>query len=179
MNCLDLLKEILSQKQFLYRSLLMMVLLTVSYYFILDNGKETIKRLISILKQPWLAAFFFYSAFILTSTVFARTRINPYRSVFKSFGILIDGKLNSELVNNTLLFIPFSYLFLQAFKPKNTWGTVLILSAVTTLFIELSQLLFWLGEFQFSDIVHNIIGGVVGCGLWHLTNRMVRKRKQL
>ena len=176
MTLLNLFQDILSQKQYLYRALLLMVLLVIAFLFVRDNGKEAKTKLLSVLRRPWLAAFFFYMALILTSTVFARTRINPYREVFTHFGIFLNGKLNVEFVHNTLFYIPYSFFFLQAFKPGKPWKAALIVSAATSLFVELSQLLFWLGQFQFSDIFHNILGGMIGCAIWCLIERIRRKR---
>ena len=85
-------------------------------------------------------------------------------------------KWNNEIIENILLFIPLTLLFLNAFNPEKPWKASLILSACATGFIELSQLLFWLGEFQLADIFHNIIGGLVGCGIWW-AGKMIAARK--
>ena len=58
-------------------------------------------------------------------------------------------------------------------QPSNTWKTAMILALGTTVFVELSQLIYWLREFQLFDLVHNIIGGVIGCALWHIKEALL------
>ena len=110
----------------------------------------------------------FYLSFLLISTLLSRDTTNPYRNVFAHFGFRKDVKWNNEIIENILFFIPYSLFFLAAFRPEKPWRDTLILSASTTCVIEFSQLLFWLGDFQLSDIFHNILGGMIGCLLWCL-----------
>lgn len=122
------------------------------------------------MKQPWLLLFFLYLAYLLVSTVFSRRITNPYERVFNDFGIMVNGKINREFLENVLLFIPYSFLYLQAFIPKKPLRNALILSVLTTAFIEIIQLVLWLGKFQISDLVHNILGGLIGIGAWYIIN---------
>ena len=113
---------------------------------------------------------------MLVSTVFSRKITKPYGRVFNDFGIMVNGKINREFLENVLLFIPCSFLYLQAFKPQKPMKSALVMVTFTTAFIELTQLLFWLGQFQISDLVHNILGGLIGIGVWLTTNgRSIKK----
>ena len=171
-----LLKDIHSQLMCFPRAIVLMVLVVPAYLFIRDNDKGQIKnKLISVIKQPWLIMFLFYLSFILISTLFTRWPRIPYNSVFNHFGLYDENGLNTECIENTLLFIPYTFLFLQAMKPYRTWKSSMILALSTTTFVELSQLIFWLGEFQLSDLVHNMIGGVIGCVLWHIKEALLYK----
>lgn len=158
------------------RAIVLIVLVIPAYLFIKDNNKSQIKnKLISVMKQPWLMLFLLYFSFILISTLLARVARIPYNNVFSNFGLYDKKGLNTECIENTLLFIPYTFLFLQAMKPSKPWKTTMILALGTTTFVELSQLIFWLGEFQFSDLVHNMIGGVIGCVLWHTKEALLYK----
>ena len=77
-----------------------------------------------------------------------------------------DAAWNREIIENILIFTPYTFIFLWAFRPGKPWKAALILSAVTTCVIELSQLVMWLGYFQLADIVHNVLGGMIGCAAW-------------
>ena len=71
------------------------------------------------------------------------------------------------------MFVPLTVLYLQAFKPNRPWEAALKLTIFTSVFIELSQLIFWLGEFQLSDLLYNTIGGVIGIALWMLLRSLL------
>ncbi len=171
MDKLNIIHYFLYKLNYLYRAVLLMLLLSVVYLFMKENGKKAKEKIIEILKHGWLAGFLFYLALILTSTVFVRGVQTPYRTLIGCFGLRDDPEWNFEILRNILLFVPYTFLYIKAFNPAKVWKSTLILSIVTTVFIELSQLLFWLGECQLSDIVHNILGGMIGCGIWCMIDK--------
>lgn len=132
--------------------------------------KDWKEKILNIIKQPWLLLFFLYLAFMLVSTVFSRRITNPYGRLFNDFGIMVNGKINREFLENVLLFIPCSFLYLQAFRPQKPMKSALAMALLTTAFIEMTQLLLWLGRFQISDLVHNLLGGLIGIGVWFTIN---------
>ena len=143
--------------------------LAVTYLFFKEHWRDKKEKFAPFLKNAWLIAFFLFTGYMLSATVVGRYLRKPYLNVFGSFGIFTKyGRINNDLFKNILMFIPYTFLFIKAFKPAHPFKTTLILSIATTLFIELSQLIGWLGEFQFADIIHNIMGGMLGCGLWYL-----------
>ena len=161
-----MIKDILAQWVFIPRALLLTALFTAFGALLRGVGSGEHWRFGNVWKQRRVGVFLFYLAFILVSTVFSRKITNPYRSIFKHFGFRNDVKWNNEIIENMLLFVPLTLSFLHAFSPKTPWKASLVLSVCVTGFIEFSQLLFWLGEFQFADLFHNIVGGMVGCGIW-------------
>ena len=171
-----LLKDIHSQLMYFPRAIVLMVLVIPAYLFIRDNDKSQIRnKFFSVIKQPWLVLFLLYLSFILISTLFIRWPRVPYNNVLSDFGLYNASGLNKECIENTMLFIPYTFLFLQAMKPSRTWKSSIALALGTTTFVELSQLIFWLGEFQLSDLVHNTIGGIIGCALWHIKEALLYK----
>ena len=88
-----------------------------------------------------------------------------------------NARVNWFLVENMLVFAVYILLYLMAFRPEKPWQAALALSCCTTVFIEVSQLLFWLGSFQFSDMLYNVIGGMIGCGVW-VGLRKLKKEKR-
>ncbi len=149
----------------------MLILLAALYLLIRENGKKLKEKLLALLKQGWITGFLFYLALILTSTVFVRGVQTPYRNLVGCFGLCDDPDWNFEVLRNIALFIPYTFLYIKAFTPKRTFISSLLISIGTTLFIELSQLIFWLGECQLSDIVHNTLGGILGYAIWYLIDK--------
>lgn len=150
----------------------MIPLLFAFLFFQTDEWKDKLRN---TFKKPWLLFFVFYFAFLLVSTVFSRHITNPYKSVLEDFGVINNGRINREFIENVLLFIPYSFLYLQAFKPKSPFKRTIVVSVLATLFIEASQLLFWVGNFQLSDLVHNVLGGLIGYGAWVIISRITAK----
>ena len=65
---------------------------------------------------------------------------------------------NTEILNNIWLFIPLGALL---YKLSHKWWIV-VLPIALSLFIEIIQLVFDIGAFQFSDLIANSLGGIVG-----------------
>ena len=158
---------------YLYRALLLTALLIPAFLFIKDNRKYLRIRIGTIVKQCWVIFFFYYLSIILTATIFARKVQNPYQSIIGHFGFGNNVEWNLEIILNILMFVPLTVLYLQAFKPNRPWEAALKLTIFTSVFIELSQLIFWLGEFQLSDLLYNTIGGVIGIALWMLLRSLL------
>lgn len=173
----DLMKMIIPQGRFIFKAVLMIFFVAVTYLFFKDNGKKAKEKLFGLLKEPWLALFLICEAYILTCTIIGRYFTKPYVSVLGSFGFVnADGGLNADMCANVIMFIPYTFLYIKAFRPAVPWKACLVLSVGTTAILELSQLIGWLGNFQFADMVHNIIGGMIGCGIWYVIDRRVISR---
>ena len=172
-------KDLLGQYVFLGRALLLMPLLVIAFLYFRDHRGEAATELKKLLRQPWRIAFFFYLAFILINTVFSRTTTNPLEHVLSHFGFGADVNWNNQIIENILLFIPCTFFYLNAFPVRKPVRDAAVLSAALTLSVELCQLIFWLGEFQLSDLFHNFLGGMIGCGLWYLAGWLRRRLKLL
>jgi len=68
--------------------------------------------------------------------------------------------------------VPYTFFWLLAEKRTHPIRSALLLSFGTSLFFELSQLIFSLGSFQFSDLMWNVIGGAMGLGIWKLEDSL-------
>lgn len=169
---------LVDQGRYIYRTILVAFLLACTYLFFKENVGTAKVKLINLAKKKWYCAFLIYASFLFVATVLGRNKINPYQAIFSNFGFRNnDFDWNIDIVKNIVLFIPYIFLFLQAAKPIKPFVAAVILSITTTFFIELSQLLFWLGNFQLADIVHNIIGGFIGFIIWWFVNRLFINRK--
>ena len=169
MNDLNsLFSDLLDQGKYLYRGLLMAVMLGAAYLFWKDNRGRIRERAGELLKQPWLVLFLLYTGYLITSTLFGRTLSYPDKKVLHYLFFSGNAEGNREIIENILLYIPYVFLMLQAFRPPKALKASTLLAAGTTLFTEISQLLFWLGEFQISDLIYNTVGGLLGWLLWKL-----------
>lgn len=165
----------------------------------LSKGETSWKQLV----KHWLREFrkngvfrcrFFLmvSAFgILGITVLTR-RIwyTPWSNVVGNFALIgSNGKLDEDICNNIILFIPFGgFLFASGIKKIDSfvrreqklrlWRILVcatMISSVFSLGIELCQSVFWLGTFQLADIFYNTIGGLIG-GFLYYTGKILRRR---
>ena len=174
---MDLAEQLTAQFKYLPRAALITILFMFAYLFIKENGEQrTLQKLRGLLKNKWMMLFLFYSAYMLTSTVLVRYKKRPVNNILENIWFRAgNASYNNEIIKNVLFFIPYTFLFCQAFKPKRPVKSCLILSAATTAFIEFSQLLFWVGEFQISDLLDNFVGGMLGCGVWYLMHTLSSK----
>lgn len=169
-------EDFIRQAGYVPRAIILFAILIPAYLFVAENDKDQIKEKIKdILKNYKVILFLFWMAFLMMSTIFTRVTEVPYRVVFDGFGFKTANGWNTDSFENIVLFIPYTFHYLWAFHPQKPWKAALKLSLLSTLTIELLQLTFWLGAFQFSDILHNTEGGIFGCGLWYLV-RWIRSK---
>ena len=120
----------------------------------------------------WKILFYTYLYFILKKSLLDRSKgmKNSLEFAFKKDWIFLvkDTWSKVQAVENILFFIPFSFFLILAFFSNksitklNLLKKIIKFSFLLSLFIELTQLFLTLGTFQVSDIVYNIIGGIIG-----------------
>lgn len=172
-------------------SVIMAVLLMFLYMYIKERGWKVVIRQwfdefkgSSIFRRMFLLVF--YSTMILFRTLLNRDMWrNPVSNVIGIWGIYdADGNLTTEVIENLVLFIPFTILLLWCFREQIIGETVRIVivlwksTVVVLMFsftIEFVQLFLRLGTFQLSDLFYNTLGGLIGgiiywCG-YKITHR--------
>ena len=173
-----IINKCLLQFKFFPRAIVLSFIVVFAYLFIRDNDRKEIRnKLVSIFKKPWLVLFLLILSFILVCTLFSRQSIVPYKSVLKGLRLYDNGRWSMECIENILLFVPYTFFYLQALAPEKPLKAVFSLSLLTSLFIEFSQLFFWLGAFQLSDLIYNVIGGMIGWGLWYTLQTVTKKTR--
>ena len=173
-----IINECLLQFKFFPRAIVLSFIVVFAYLFIRDNDRKEIRnKLVSIFKKPWLVLFLLFLSFILVCTLFSRQSIVPYKSILTGLNLYDNGRWNMQCIENILLFVPYTFFYLQALAPEKPLKAVFSLSLLTSLFIELSQLIFWLGAFQLSDLIYNVIGGMIGWGLWNTWKTVTKKMR--
>ena len=169
--------DIVRQARYIPRAFILTFVLIFVFLFIKENSKLTIKnKLVEVFMDSKLMLFLLWLAFIMMSTIFSRWPKKPYGNALNGFGFWGITGWNKDSFENVVLFIPYTFLYICAFNPQKPLKSAIKLSLISTVTIELLQLIFWLGVFQFSDILHNLEGGMIGCGLWHLVKWIKSRR---
>lgn len=87
-----------------------------------------------------------------------------------------DWNTGKLILENILLFVPLGYLLRQSGSSnKTTLFTGLLLSAA----VELAQLIFHIGLFEFDDILNNSIGTWIGAFLYRKLSIPEKRREML
>lgn len=103
-----------------------------------------------------------WSVFMLFCTVFTRSFRNPLENIIGNwlpYNIQFSY-VKLDCIENFFLFLPYGFL-LNSSK-INKIKSITLLVFLTSLTIELFQLITFSGTFQLSDIFYNTIGGIVG-----------------
>ena len=138
-------------------------------------------RFLNRLRQPAaLVSLVVELAAIMAFTLLFR-EVGTQRSyelqLFWSYRAWIFGKsiaLGMEILNNILLFFPLGFVLTDALAGCRLWMVILISGAISSL-VELSQLYFKLGLFEFDDIFNNILGAVLGWCVFCILRSIGRK----
>ena len=130
----------------------------------------------------------FYFVFFVVMTLFRTLLnrdmwVNPISDVMGVWGLhKKDGTLTTEMFENIVLFIPlvfFLFFFLETTSKKTSkflavMGRAIVFSFLTSLSIEMLQLLLRLGMWQLSDICFNLLGGIIGGLVYWITAKIRR-----
>ena len=72
-----------------------------------------------------------------------------------------------ENILNVLLFVPIGF-FSGCGLRRMTLKKILLLGGGLSVFIELLQFIFKKGFCETDDVIHNVLGCLIGYGLWHV-----------
>ena len=107
--------------------------------------------------RPLLAA---YMVFVLMETIIGREP-RSLRMELVPFWSYNHPELRMEIVLNYILFMPLGFLLYLCFEKKYGFRVV-IAGFVLSASIEISQLVFRIGLFEFDDMIGNTIGCLIG-----------------
>lgn len=171
--------DFITQLHYIPQATILTILFAFVYLYIKEKKKQTIIQLKNLLREKKaVLTFLFYTALLLAGTIMGRPHTNPFTNVIGIIGIFNNGHIDYGSLFNIVMFIPYIFLFNLTFKPKKAFVYSLWLTITSSLFIELFQLLFWIGQFSVGDLFHNIIGGLTGYGLWCAFSGIKKSRKR-
>lgn len=123
--------------------------------------------------------FFTYLALLLTITFWSResgSRKGLDLELFSTWGI--NRRNNAYVIENVLLFVPYGILCPLAFRYTEKFRRCLAAGALTSISIELLQLVTSRGFFQIDDILTNILGTAAGYLVWLFLWGIRKKEKR-
>jgi glycopeptide antibiotics resistance protein len=82
--------------------------------------------------------------------------------------LILNGKPSyNEIIFNGLVFVPFG-IFMCMLRKKKSFVHLIIPIILTSLFYEAAQYIFAIGASDITDLLANILGGIVGFGIFLL-----------
>lgn len=104
-----------------------------------------------------------YVVFILMETIIGR-KPGSVRVELVPFWSYSHPELRMEIILNYILFMPLGFLLYLCFGEKKKHGCVWIAKVgfLLSVSIEISQLVFRIGLFEFDDMIGNTIGCLIG-----------------
>ena len=106
--------------------------------------------------------------------VTAQLNLIPFRTL-RLFGSLLDSTrpdyVRAAVINlggNVLMFIPLGFLLPRVFPKLSSLFRVLAATAAIITAVELLQLFTLVGSCDIDDLILNVLGSAIGCGLHKL-----------
>lgn len=115
-----------------------------------------------------------YFFLVLCATVFFREETYEKRYMLRPFWsyTVLDNRLLAQLIMNVMMFIPIGFFVGGMLKKKNFWN-VLGIGFGLSFFIELTQLISTRGVFSVDDIIHNVLGCVLGYSAFRICKSLL------
>ena len=126
-----------------------------------------------ITPRPLLAA---YILFILMETIIGR-KVGVERVELVPFWSYSHSELRMEIVLNYILFIPLGVLLYLCFGEK-LGLRVVIAGLLLSVSIEIVQLVFRIGLFEFDDMIGNTVGCLIGAVIGKATRELKKRIEQ-
>lgn len=148
-----------------------------------DNRKGMLKKLFKNKDMLCLFLFIYFTFAVFFITVIQRECIYaPLTNVFGGWSIYTDNHtIDYQVIGNILMFIPSSFIFCILMREEGSFVKIIFKTLLSSLcfsvFIEIAQLIFSKGTFQFSDIVYNTLGGVLGAIIFIIINLIIEKKR--
>lgn len=145
-----------------------------------SNGAQKANKIL------WTALLLIYAGILLWTALISRTG-NESRSlnltVFSSYKFML-GFYNSfdifkQIVDNILVFVPMGMLLPAAYEAKQeikTYVFVVFSGLVMSLVIEVLQYVFSIGYSEIDDVINNVWGCAIGCGVYAFTGKVESKK---
>ncbi|WP_010243062.1 VanZ family protein [Acetivibrio cellulolyticus] len=134
-------------------------------------------RLVSVAALTGYLAYLFYLTFFSSyfGRDFTRREIKflPFVTIIHFF---TSSDVNSFIVNifgNIAAFVPMGFLLPIVVSRVNNLKRVALAAFFASLFIEITQYIGWVGTSDVDDLILNVLGGVLGYGIYRMIRRIV------
>ena len=166
--------------RFTYVGVIARVILAGIYLFfrmkLIKRGQKCAKS-----KMVFAIVLAIYVALLIGGTVFNRTPVGEYRIEFIPFWSYVqvfrERNLNllRQMISNVLVFIPWPILFAEVFPHMKKFCWAVGSACLFSVFVELIQLVFRIGMFEFDDIFHNVLGAMIGYSIFMFYTKCSKK----
>lgn len=129
-------------------------------------------------------AFAAYIVFLLGGTLLNRSIGREFGAEWRLFWsyheawVTGNNALVFQIIYNVVAFVPWGFLMVKVSLPMRKFYWNVGIACVFSTLIEVSQLIFKCGLFEFDDIFHNTLGAVIGYGIWRGYRLWKVKRKK-
>ncbi|MFR0839552.1 MAG: VanZ family protein [Neglectibacter timonensis] len=163
--------------------LILAMLISLGYFVLykrLMKGQKKLTLRRTALQMLLIACVFI----VLGATLLLRTASGSGRTDLQPFSQYRSAWYNfsypewRNIVLNIAMFIPFGVLIPVLYPKLRAVWKITAICLVGTLLIETTQLITHRGIFAVDDILHNVLGGVIGYGLFYFVFLLMGKRFQ-
>ena len=150
------------------------LLIFVGIYFLMSIKAKMQGQKLNASKLVGVIALAIYLTFLRGGTILGRVPGEDYQmkyTPFWSYIHLLEEKnynLLRQMISNVLVFIPWPILFAHVFPAMRRFRWAVGSAFVFSACIEVTQLVFKLGLFEFDDMFHNTLGAVIGYSILKL-----------
>lgn len=97
-------------------------------------------------------------------------------NMFWSYQVIREGNkaILTPIIMNVVAFIPFGFLLGCSLRRIKWWQMVLSCVCLSA-FTEITQFVFRRGFSEIDDVFHNVLGGVIGFGMYRLFSALVKR----
>lgn len=180
MDLIEVLNEqfpVITGKQILIYMILIILLGTLL-------GAQICKKRLKGWQAVCLLAAFTYLYLVLLSTVYSREMLKERHCELMPFWSYVytwqhkSKSMAEEIFLNVLLLVPAAVLILATVKNRKYIKWILAGSAMVSASIEIQQLIFQCGWFEWDDMIHNTLGVGICCAVWNKLYMFSQKRER-
>lgn len=122
------------------------------------------------------AAFICYIVVVIGATMLSRYvhfempyeyQLHPFYSYKLAWNYFLFSEWRN-IILNILMFVPFGFMLPILFEKLRSFWKVYLAGFAFTLAIEVAQLVFKLGIFEIDDLFDNLLGAMIGYGLFSI-----------
>ena len=169
--------------------LLMVLYMYMEEYSLKDIVRRWVKNFKTNARFRHICVLNFYTFMILFRTLLNRNIWeHPLSDVIGIWGLYnSEGELTTEVLENLVLFVPFTVLLLWNFQKKIIGQSVKLFVTLRksieivflfSLMIEFLQLFLRIGTFQLSDLFYNTLGGLIGGLIYWCSYKITHRNKK-
>lgn len=141
------------------------ILFLTTILSILVCRTKVFRYVIGLLLLEYVSILYYLTIYYRKVNLIHNYNFEPFWS-YKAYASGMESLL-AEIILNILVFIPVGLLLGIALNTA-TWKKAFITGVCISIMIEISQFIFKRGFSELDDVIHNVVGCLVGYGLYSL-----------